>query len=84
MLMVCCCTILQLREREARVGELVDMVVEGYHTGFAHSITSYSHILQLFQESRLQAGGAMDCPGKLTTSWLGPSRICPCSMLIGR
>lgn len=47
-------TALQLREREARLGELLDMVVEGYHTGFARSIQNYSQILQLFEDSRQQ------------------------------
>lgn len=45
---------LQLRKHEARLAELVDMVVEGYHPGFARSIQNYSQILQLFQDSREQ------------------------------
>ncbi|GFH16572.1 Sec8_exocyst domain-containing protein, partial [Haematococcus lacustris] len=44
----------QIRDHEARIGDLVDMVVEGYYTGFAHSIQSYSQILQQFQDARQQ------------------------------
>ena len=44
----------QLREKEDRLSELVDGVVEGYHSGFARSIQNYSLILQLFQEAKQQ------------------------------
>ena len=37
----------QLREKENRLSELVDGVVEGYHSGFARSIQNYSLILQV-------------------------------------
>ena len=47
----------QLREKEDRLSELVDGVVEGYHSGFARSIQNYSLILQLFQESKQQVCG---------------------------
>lgn len=44
----------QLRETEERLSELVDVVVDGLHVGFARSIQNYSHILQLFKESKEQ------------------------------
>lgn len=55
---------MQLRERESRLGELVDMVVENYHPGFARSIQNYSQILQLFQDSKEQVG-----PCRNLTPW---------------
>lgn len=44
----------QLRDRESRLSDMVDMVVEGYHVGFARSIQNYSQILALFQDARQQ------------------------------
>lgn len=48
------------------MSELVDVVVDGLHVGFARSIQNYSHILQLFNESKEQVGGwgaesVLDC-----------------------
>ena len=42
---------MQLEEKQACLDELVDVVVEGYHQGFAKSIQNYSQILQLFAET---------------------------------
>jgi hypothetical protein len=44
----------QLREREARLGELVDQVVDGYHTAFTRAINNYSKVLQLFNDAQQQ------------------------------
>ncbi|MEW5303809.1 MAG: hypothetical protein WDW36_006464 [Sanguina aurantia] len=44
----------ELRDTEERLSELVDVVVDGLHVGFARSIQNYSHILQLFNESKEQ------------------------------
>lgn len=64
----------QLRETEERLSELVDVVVDGLHVGFARSIQNYSHILQLFKESKEQVnkvhqqlGAGLDADMKL---WL--------------
>lgn len=46
----------QLRDQRAHIEELVDAVVEGYHSGFNKSIHNYSQILRLFTESKLQVG----------------------------
>lgn len=45
---------MQLEEKQACLDELVDVVVEGYHQGFAKSIQNYSQILQLFAETKEQ------------------------------
>ncbi|GFR46534.1 hypothetical protein Agub_g8125, partial [Astrephomene gubernaculifera] len=44
----------ELRDASERLGCQLDAVVEGYHAGFARSIHNYSHILQLFGESKEQ------------------------------
>lgn len=43
--------------------ELVDAVVEGYHSGFNTSIHNYSQILRLFTESKLQVRGGEGADG---------------------
>lgn len=45
---------MQLREKEDRLIELVDLVVQVYHPGFARSIQNFSLILQLFMEATAQ------------------------------
>eukprot|EP00887_Chlorella_sp_A99_P002121 scaffold21.g2121.t1 len=44
----------ELREQRASIEQLVDTVVEGYHSGFNKSLHNYSQILRLFTESKLQ------------------------------
>lgn len=45
----------QLREQRAAVEELVEGVVEAYHSGFNKAAHNYSQILRLFAESKQQA-----------------------------
>ena len=45
---------LQLREWRETIEDLVDEVVDCYHSGFAKAIHNYSQILDLFSESKLQ------------------------------
>ena len=61
---------LQLRDQRASIEELVDAVVEGYHSGFNKSIHNYSQILRLFTESKLQVGGAGGAGGVAGCLWL--------------
>ena len=44
----------ELRSQRDKVEALVDIVVEGYHSGFNRALHSYSRILALFSESRYQ------------------------------
>lgn len=46
----------QLRDQEEVLAELVEALVQGYHSGFAKSIQNYSQILQLFGEAKDQVG----------------------------
>jgi hypothetical protein len=55
---LCCALLLQLRDQEERLAELVDGMVQGYHSGFARSIQNYSQILNLFGEAKDQVGSS--------------------------
>lgn len=59
--MLCCALLLllQLRDQEERLAELVDGMVQGYHSGFARSIQNYSQILHLFGEAKDQVGSSL-------------------------
>lgn len=46
-----------LRRRRDAIEELVDDVVQGYHSGFNRAIHNYSRILRLFSESAAQMSG---------------------------
>jgi hypothetical protein len=67
-----CCAIVQLRDQEERLAELVDGMVQGYHSGFARSIQNYSQILHLFGEAKDQVGFAA---ALLATPALGKSAM---------
>lgn len=47
-------TLLQLKGQQESIEQLVDNVVQGYHSGFNKAIHNYSHILQLFSSSKDQ------------------------------
>jgi hypothetical protein len=64
----------QLREKEDRLIELVDLVVQGYHPGFARSIQNFSLILQLFMEATSQVQVMKKATKEATRTLLAQSR----------
>jgi len=55
-------TRLQLKSQQESIEQLVDTVVQGYHSGFNKAIHNYSQILHLFSVSKDQVRSASPPP----------------------
>jgi hypothetical protein len=67
----------ELREQRAAVEELVEGVVEEYHSGFNKAAHHYSQILRLFAESKLQARARAQQASVLLCKRAGPPAPLP-------
>jgi Sec8 exocyst complex component specific domain len=72
---------MQLRQQFVTVDGLVDDVVATYHNGFNKAIHNYSHILQLFADTKAQVRGGISrrclaCTATAPTA-VGSRHPCP-------